>query len=331
MSSTLKTIDDSMMTIVRKRWGNGFRYIDDKGEFIAHKKLLKRIKGLVIPPMWTEVTICRFEDGHIQATGRDAKGRKQYIYHEQWQRERQQEKFKKLVKFGRDLPEIREFCYEQVKQHNWGLNKICALIILVLDETGVRIGNSTYTKRNETYGLSTLRRKHLNLENGHLTFQFIGKKHKEREVTIEDSELIKMIKKSAELPGYEIFRYNDGQSLRPVDSSDVNEFIHTHFSEDYSCKDFRTWVASRYALELYPSALEIKEEFPRRKLTNILLRQVAELLGNTPTVCRDYYVHPKIVEAVENRELDEMHDEDASISEFDLSEAEKMVLEIIQE
>lgn len=316
-----------MMTISRKKWGNGFRYVNSDGKFIANKSLLKRLKKLVIPPMWTDVQICKFDDGHIQATGRDLKGRKQYIYHSQWEKQRQQEKFLRLKTFGKLLPEVRKICHSKIKVPGWGKDKVLSLVLLILDETGIRIGNRQYTRRNETYGLTTLRRKHLTVENGEATFNFVGKRSKEREVTFDDDELVKLIRKNAAMPGYEIFKYKDGASLIDVDSSDVNAYIHELCGDEVSSKDFRTWVATRYAVELYPSALKLKEEAPRKKFTNILIRQVADELGNTPTICRDYYVHPTILNLVEQKKLPVITA--LKNHTYKLNAAEKVILDVI--
>lgn len=334
MSSTisrqLQYVDDTAMTISRKKYGRGYRYIDEDGQAILQGGLLKRIKSLVIPPMWSEVKICKWDDGHIQAIGRDLKGRKQYIYHSEWERLRQEEKFAKMDDFGNHIADIRRIAVQHVHTKGWSRDKIMALIILVLDQTGIRIGNQQYTDSNKTYGLTTLRRKHLDLGEDYLELNYMGKSNKERNVVIEDPELIQFLRQSAELPGYELFRYKENGQYQTVDSNDVNQYIHTNMGKQFSSKDFRTWVASRLAVELYPIALDLKKETPRRKLTNILLRQVADELGNTPTICRDYYVHPAVMRLIEKQELKEI---DATTSkdmyDTELSASEKLLLDVI--
>jgi DNA topoisomerase-1 len=264
----LKQVDDSALCIRRRKYGKGFQYYDEQDKKIADSQLLRRLKSLVIPPMWDEVMICKWKDGHIQATGRDQKGRKQYIYHSQWERQRQCEKFARMADFGRQLPRIRQICHQHMTKRGWSKEKVLALMVLILDETGIRIGNARYAEQNKSYGLSTLRRKHLIVEDEALLFQFKGKSHQQRSVAIEDDELIKVIKRSAEHPGYELFRYQDkAGSWRNVDSEDINGYIQAVMQAGFTSKDFRTWVATRLAVECYPDALEQKSQTPKKKFT----------------------------------------------------------------
>lgn len=330
MVKQVKHIDDTALCFSRKKYGRGFQFFNEKGDKITDKKMLRRLKKLVIPPMWSEVMICKWEDGHIQATGRDLKGRKQYIYHSEWERQRQQEKFDKMKSFGARLPDIRQKCLADIRVKRWNRNKVLALITLILDDSGIRIGNRQYAERNNTYGLTTLRRKHIHIEDDVLTFEYKGKSNKTRTVEIEDEDLIRFIKTSSELPGYEIFRYKDGaNNWQSVDSDEVNAYIRSVIGEDYSSKDFRTWVASRLAVEYYPQALEQTKETPRKKFSNILIRMVADELGNTPSVCKNYYVHPKILQQIDQQNLPIVTNTDTSFSEYELCEAEEIVLKVI--
>jgi len=326
---TLKKSIPHSLCISRKKRGRGFQFYDENDEPISDPSLKKRLKELVIPPMWSDVKICKWDDGHIQAIGRDAKGRKQYIYHDKWEEARQKEKFDRMCSFGEELPHLREIAHKFIHQKEWTREKVISLLILILDETGIRIGNKYYAEKNHTYGLTTLRRKHLHLESGSLLFEFKGKSNKMREVEINDEDLSKLIKKAAELPGYEIFRYKEGYGkYQEVDSDDVNEFIHHYLGEDYSSKDFRTWVASRLAIEYYPIALKQKEEFPRKKFTNLLIRYVADELGNTPTVCRSYYIHPQVMQKIENHNLNLKNYRDSKL-DWGHSAVEKQLLDNI--
>ncbi|PWH87133.1 DNA topoisomerase IB [Brumimicrobium oceani] len=328
----LKHVDDTALCIQRKKVGRGYQFIDENHEKITNKKILKRLKGLVIPPMWDEVMICKFDDGHVQAIGRDAKGRKQYIYHSLWEKLKQEEKFNRIEEFARHLPKIRKTCYQNIELEEWTKDKILALLVLILDEYGIRIGNQYYAQKNETYGLTTLRRKHLTINQSELIFQYKGKSNKEREVSIDDEGLIKMIKKSAELPGYEIFRYKDESgSFQNIDSSDVNDFISEIIGTNFSSKDFRTWVATRLAVELYPQAIEQSSQFPRKKFSNILIKMVAEELGNTPTVCKDYYVHPKIFKSVDKQVIPLENPFKEPKEDYELSASEQLILSIIKD
>jgi DNA topoisomerase-1 len=326
----LKQVDDSSMTIHRKPYRNGYRFYNEANEQITDKSLLKRLKKLIIPPMWTDVRVCKWDDGHIQSIGRDLKGRKQYIYHSEWERRRQQEKFSKMVEFGEALPEMRKRVLRDINSGRWNRRKVLSMMVLILDDTGIRIGNHQYAERNGTYGLSTLRRKHLTVDDDVLTFEYKGKSNKMRHVEIEDENLIRLIKTSSELPGYEIFRYKTNSSgWSNVDSDDVNEYIRESMGENITSKDFRTWVASRVAVEYYPHAVETKSSAPRKKLSNILLRLVADELGNTPTVCKSYYVHPSIMQKIESGTLPISSGNKHNVFSTSLSDSEKIVLSII--
>ena len=293
------------MCITRRKYGRGFQYFDEEGNKITDTKVLRRFRQLVIPPMWAEVKICKWPDGHIQATGRDPKERKQYIYHSAWEQQQQLKKFNRMKAFGLSLPELRRSCQEKVATTpEWTREKVLSLMLLILDETGIRIGNQEYAARNDTYGLSTLRRKHLTVGQDQIQFEYQGKSGKRRQVAIEEQRLAKHIRKAAELPGYEIFRYKNGhRSWENVDSEDVNAFIHQKMGPDFSSKDFRTWVGSRLAVACFSEARSRQQKRPRRKLTNVLVRLVAKELGNTPKVCRTHYIHPAILQAVEEDRL----------------------------
>jgi len=326
----LKHIDDTSLTIKRRKYGRGYQFIDEEEQLIRDKKLLNRLRSLIIPPMWDQVQICKWDDGHIQAIGRDLKGRKQYIYHSEWERVRQEEKFNKIIDFGTRLPFIRKSTSQDLKLKSWVKPKIMALLVSILDETGIRIGNQQYVDKNGTYGLTTLRRKHMDIEGDTIHFEYKGKSNKIREVAIEDCDLVKMIKKTAELPGYEIFRYKDSSGVfQSVDSDEVNEYIRRTMGQEFSSKDFRTWVATRMAVELYPEAKILKEQNPRRKFTSILLRLVANELGNTPTVCKSYYVHPTIMQLIEKKELPD-YNKYKEDTKQQLSSSELLILDVVQ-
>lgn len=280
----------------RKRWGRGFRYFDEQGAPLREPAQLRRVRKLAIPPMWQDVRICPTPCGKVQAVGRDLKGRKQYIYHQEWAAERQRRKFRALRTFGKRLPRLRSYALEQLRRKGWPREKVLALMVLILDETGIRIGNRQYLERNETYGLSTLRRRHLDHEDDALLFHYRGKSSKDREVRIEDPMLMRFIRKTAEQPGYEIFRYqNPDGSWEMVDSDDINTFIRDHVGEKFSSKYFRTWVANRCLLEQHATATAHKAQNPRLSLERTLVRLVADELGNTPTVCKNYYLHPVVL------------------------------------
>jgi len=329
--TTLKHIDDSSLEIERKPSGRGYAYFDSSGDKITSSSLLKRIKNIVIPPMWSEVKICKFDDGHIQATGRDAKGRKQYIYHSEWERQQQEKKFARLLSFGEKLPKIRKQCEKDLEQDEWNKDKVTALVVSLLDEYGVRIGNNFYKENNETYGLTTLRRKHLSEKGKNLTLNYKGKSGKDRTVTIEDNALSHFIHQAAEMPGYEIFRYKDDDNKnQTVDSSEVNDYIAQYLGEDYSSKDFRTWAGTRLAIELYSEAIQLKED-SQKKMDNILIRLVADELGNTPSICKTYYIHPKVLHHINSESMPELSDFKDSGKSYGLSAEEKLMLSLLEE
>mgnify|MGYP003420908657 FL=1 len=240
-SVEIKHVGDEAMSIHKRKKGRGYQYFDEEGKKINDKTLLSRFRRLIIPPMWSAVYICKWDDGHIQAIGRDAKGRKQYIYHSEFEKKKQEEKFAKMKKFGKSLTKFRKKVLEDIATKEWSKHKILALIILLLDETGIRIGNKQYASQNGTVGLTTLRRKHMTFDKNQVVFEYKGKSNQMRHVEIDDAHLVKLIKKSSELPGYEIFRYKDedGQ-FYAVDSDDVNEYIRTYMGKSFSSKDFRT-------------------------------------------------------------------------------------------
>lgn len=331
-SQELIQTHDQALTISRKRYGNGFQYVSVDEKPIKDKQIIKRIKGLVIPPMWKNVKISQSKQTHIQAIGHDLKGRKQYIYHPLFMEQRQREKFNKMSQFASKLPMIRKKAYEFLHRRGWRKNKVLSLIVLLLDEYGIRIGNRQYLNRNNTHGLTNLRRKHLDIHEDKLVLHFKGKKSVEREVTIDHEELVDYIKRSAEQPGYELFRYTDDKKRKhAVDSDEVNEFIHKYLGEDYSSKDFRTWTACRLAIEYYPEALEEKKRSPRKKILNIVIDKVAKRLGNTRKVCKTYYVHPKIAKAIESGAITHYFPIKEKELTYGLNAFEKVALSIIEE
>jgi DNA topoisomerase-1 len=327
ITAEIKYVDDESMSIHKRKKGKGFQYFDEEGTKITNKLLLSRLRRLIIPPMWNDVYICKWDDGHIQAIGRDAKGRKQYIYHSEFEKARQEEKFAKMKDFGKALSKFRKKVVQDIALKEWSKDKILALIILLLDETGIRIGNKQYANENGTFGLTTLRRKHVSFESNQVVFEYKGKSNQLRHVEIDDSQLGKLIKKSAELPGFEIFRYQDSDGkFQPVDSEDVNNYIHAYMGKKFSSKDFRTWVASRLAVELYPFAIEAIGATKKGKFSNTLIRMVAEELGNTPMVCRSYYVHPNIMQKIESKSLPNKTYKDSGMSQSRLTASEREVM-----
>ena len=302
---SLRYVSDEEPGYHRLKWGRGFTYRDWEGKCVKDKALRKRFKALVIPPFWEDVWICRADNGHLLCTGRDAAGRKQYIYHPTWIAYRKLQKFERTQVFAEHLPHLRRTTRAHLQHPVWDKEKVLALIVQVLDEVALRIGNKQYAKRNSTYGLTTLRRKHLAVQGDDLVFEYKAKSNKRREVHIDDEELMRLIRDCSELPGYEVFRYRDADGkTQPVDSHDVNEYLRGLTGEHLYCKDFRTWAGSRLAVEFYPEAERlIAEGKSSKQLLNLVIESVAAELGNTPSVCREYYIHPSILQAVETESI----------------------------
>jgi len=292
--------------ILRKKRGKGFTYTFENGKPVTAKNTLERISKLVIPPMWKNVWINKDPKGHIQVTGLDQKGRKQYIYHPQWTDQQQHQKYQRIKSFGLALPQIRSRIADDMLLEGWPRNKVLAIMVMILDEMFIRVGNVTYARENGTYGLSTLRRKHVSLDGKVATFEYKAKSGKYRKLTLEDEELVPLIKECMELPGYDLFRYYDEEAkcYNNLFSDDVNTYLKEITGAEFSAKDFRTWAGSVLTVSLREEALQEKAENPRKKLDNILINLVAEKLGNTVSICKTYYIHPVILDAVLTKDLE---------------------------
>ncbi len=314
----------------RKKWGKGFTYIDSSGNRMADKEVLKRIKELAIPPAWQDVWICTSPKGYLQATGRDDKLRKQYKYHPEWEIYSNNTKFTHMIEFADQLPHLRKRYEADLQDAEWSRKKVLALATSLIDELLLRVGNDYYTKQNKTYGLTTLRRKHVVFENEGAHLVFTGKKGSERDLELKDDFLTELLKESSELPGYNLLKYRDKNGSHKVDSSDFNDYINEHLPEGIhiSAKDFRTWGGTVLCVSKAEEAKAICEENPRKKLDTTLIRLVAEYLGNTVAVCKKYYIHPDVLEyCVEHEDLKPSKKSKVKYAEFD--EDEQMVLQIL--
>jgi len=314
----------------RKGRGKGFEYFDRKGQKIKDPTTIERINELKIPPNWQDVWISPDPRGHIQAVGKDARNRSQYLYHELWQQYRNSSKFKKLEEFAKCLPQIRKKASKDIKLEGWPKEKVMGLIVLTLDEAYLRIGNEFYKNENETFGLTTIRRRHLHFHDNMIDLEFKAKSGKYRKINIKNNHLVNLIKECAELPGYEIFRYKQrGASTAPVDSSDVNLYLKNISNENFSSKDFRTWGGTVLALEKFPHALEMTKKNKRLKLNATLVKLVAKILGNTQSICRNYYIHPAILNLVDQNKLNKLYFDEYPTRKYELSAAENKALELI--
>ena len=328
---SLVYVNDSMEGFYRKGENPDFIYIDKDGNAIADSKVLTRISDLVIPPDWNDVWICKKPLGHIQATGRDSKGRKQYIYHQRWGKHLSIRKFENLREFGDKLPLIRQQVKADLRKRVWNRKKISALAIKVMDESYLRVGNKLYQKMNGSYGLTTLRRKHLKQKANDLILEFKAKSGKQMKVKISHPTLKKQLKECSELPGHELFRYKEGNKYVTLNSSDINQYLREVSDTNITSKDFRTWGGTVLTVKFEPVARKICIENPRRKLETTLVQLVAKELNNTVSVCRKYYIHPKVLATVvKGKTANYQPDQDANNALF-YSRDELTVMNIISE
>ena len=300
----LRYVTDAMPGIRRKRSGKNFSYIDAKGQSVRDRKELERIKALAIPPAWTEVWICPDPHGHILATGRDAKGRKQYRYHPLWRVVRDETKYHRMIAFGEALPAIRERTSKDLALPGLPREKVLATIVRLLDTTMIRVGNEEYARENNSFGLTTLHNDHVDVSGEEIKFHFQGKSGKEHEIDVRDKQLARIVKRCQDIPGHELFQYLDeeGQS-HTVDSANVNDYLREISGQDFTAKDFRTWGGTVYAVHVLRDLGEFGSETQAKKNIVQAIKFAAEQLGNTPTICRKCYVHPAVLDAYLNRSL----------------------------
>jgi DNA topoisomerase-1 len=294
----LRYVSDARPGIRRKRSGKGFTYIGPDDKRITDTSALDRIRSLAIPPAWEDVWISTDPRGHLQATGRDARGRKQYRYHPRWREVRDANKFDRLVAFGLTLPKIRKRTKRDLAKPGLPREKVLAAVIQLLEATLIRVGNDEYARENRSFGLTTLKDRHADVNGATVEFRFRGKGGVEHRTGITDRRLAALVKRCQDLPGQELFQYidEDGQ-VQNVDSNDVNEYLRAITNEDITAKDFRTWagtVAAAWALDEFE---EFDSEAQAKRNIVRAIEQVAKRLGNTPAVCRAAYVHPAILDA----------------------------------
>ena len=294
----LRYMTDDVPGIRRLKAGRSFRYIFPDGKPLTDKAEISRIKSLAVPPAYTDVWICRDPLGHIQATGRDAKGRKQYRYHERWRSTRDEAKFSRMAAFGRALPMLRARVEADLRRHALSHEKVVAAVVRLLELTLIRVGNDEYARNNKSFGLTTLRNRHVRIEGQTVTFEFKGKSGVNRQLGLGDRRLARIMRTLQEIPGQRLFQYlgEDGKR-RPVGSADVNAYLRDAMGEHFTAKDFRTWagtLAAAKALAMQPSPSDDRE---LRHLVTLCIKATAGLLGNTPAVCRSAYVHPAVLDA----------------------------------
>jgi DNA topoisomerase-1 len=294
----LRYVSDHMKGIHRRRAGKSFSYRDAKDEKVTDPATLARIRKLAIPPAWNSVWICASANGHLQATGIDARGRKQYRYHTGWRALRDETKYNRMVAFGRALPAIRERVASDLRREGLPREKMLATIVRLLETTLIRIGNREYARDNASFGLTTLRNRHVAVEGGTIHFEFRAKSGKMRQLALRDRTLARIVKRARDLPGYELFQYVDKDGERhSIGSDDVNDYLKDAAGADFTAKDFRTWAGTVLAaLALREFEAFDSEAAAKRNITHAI-EQVAGRLGNTVSICRKCYVHPDIFDA----------------------------------
>jgi len=297
-SAGLRYVADAYPGLRRHRSGKGFCYIRPDGSKLSDKTAVKRIRSLAIPPAWTDVWVCPFADGHLQATGRDARGRKQYRYHPRFRAERDSTKYEHVIDFADVLPALRTKVREHMALAGLPRQKVLATVVYLLDKTLIRVGNDDYAKQNKSYGLTTLKNRHVEVEGSDIRFRFTGKSGKQWSLKIKDRRVAKIIRACQELPGQELLQYRgEDDSIQDVTSSDVNAYLRETTGKDITAKDFRTWAGTVLAaialkeVESFDGAAQAK-----RNLRGAIER-VSARLGNTPTICRKCYVHPEVLNA----------------------------------
>lgn len=293
----LRYVSDEQPGYTRKRKGDDFEYFDTAGKPVTDEARLLRIRQLAIPPAYTDVWICPSPNGHLQATGRDARGRKQYRYHEKWREARDETKYDRMLIFGAALPKIRKRVEEDLALPGLPKNKVLATIVSIMERTFIRVGNEEYARQNNSYGLTTMRNKHVDVKGSKVRFKFRGKSGITHEMEVADRRLARIVKKAQDLPGQELFGYVDDKGeVHDIKSQDVNDYLREITGEDFTAKDFRTWAGTVLAAV----ALNALEAFETKKQAKANVKNaigaVSKILGNTPAVCRKCYVHPAVLE-----------------------------------
>ena len=294
----LRYVADNSPGIERRKAGKAFKYVSSDGRAIKDAADLARIKSLAIPPAWTNVWICPDPRGHIQAVGRDQKGRKQYRYHPRWREVRDETKYEKMIAFVRALPHIRKRVRQDLARPGLPREKVLAAVVRLLETTLIRVGNDEYAAQNNSFGLTTLRDRHAKIGNGKVKFKFRGKSGVSHDIDLEDPRVAKIVKQCQDLPGAELLQYvdDDGQ-VRDIGSADVNQYLHDVAGQEFTAKDFRTWAGTVLAAKALQEFQEVDSQAQAKKNVVQAIERVAEKLGNTRTVCRKCYVHPAVIDS----------------------------------
>lgn len=288
----------------RIKKGKNFIYLDTKGNRITDQAVIDHIKGLILPPAWTDVWICPYHNGHLQATGYDVRGRKQYRYHSRWSQVRNEHKFDRIYMFGQKLPLLRKKILQDIRRKKLIREKVSAIALSIMNETFIRAGNTAYEKEYGSYGLTTLKNKHVAINGSKAFFKFKGKKGITHQIALNNASLARLLRNVKELPGQELFQYYDENGeIHKLDSGDINNYLKEHMDEAFTCKDFRTWAGSAIALRLMAEATSPDCDADCKKSIIAIIDGVAARLGNTRTVSRKYYIHPGLLRSYEQGSL----------------------------
>lgn len=320
---------DTTPGITRKRRGKSFSYFF-RHRRVTEKRVLQRIKSLVIPPAWEDVWINRLPNGHLQVTGLDTRKRKQYKYHPQWEQLRNETKFDRMIEFGKVLPAIRAQVEKDLRNEGMTQEKVIATVVKLMEQTSIRIGNDAYEKENGSYGLTTLKNRHVKVNGNHIRFSFIGKKGVPHSITLRSKRMARLVKQCMEIPGQELFQYINGDGIpRVIDSGKVNTYIKAITEKDLTAKDFRTWTGSVIALRTFKNVGPAENPSDAKKKIIEVLDCVSKQLGNTRSVTKKYYVHPVVISLYENNLLDKYFKKPISGIEG-LSDEEKVLMKILE-
>ena len=333
-AAKLRHVDDHSPGLRRRGAHPRFRYVDEAGCAVREPETLRRIRALVIPPAWTDVWICPSPDGHLQATGRDARGRKQYRYHARFRDIREETKYERILAFASAVPKIRAAVDAELQRPGLRREKVLATIVRLLEITLIRVGNEEYARENGSFGLTTLRARHVDVHGSTIAFHFRGKSGKTHAVGVHDRRLAKIVARCNELPGEVLFQYVDDEGhARTVESSDVNAFLRELAGEDFTAKDFRTWAGTVLAAHALSETATFASPTAAKKHLAVAIKGVAARLGNTPAVCRKCYVHPAVFEAYLEGDLPKALSRSAQPAEessVSLSSIEKAVLAMLR-
>jgi DNA topoisomerase-1 len=325
----LRYVLDTSPGIARKRHGRGFRYVDSDGRAVRDKETLARIRSLVIPPAWRQVWICPNPKGHLQATGRDGRGRKQSRYHPRWRAVRDETKYERMLLFGAALPGIRERVEHDLALPGLPRRKVLATIVRLMETTLIRVGNAEYARENHSYGLTTMRNRHVRVAGSTVSFDFKGKSGVRHTIDVNDRRLARIVQRCQDIPGYELFQYVDDEGERhAIDSADVNEYLREIGGQEFTAKDFRTWAGTVLACTMLQEFEAFQSQTEAKRNVVQAIKSVAARLGNTPSVCRKCYVHPAVldsyfagsmIESLENQVEIEIDDSGSALKREELA------------